>query len=155
MRRAPTTRARGLLGLPDGLGCPLRSPARPARRRARLPGPGHGAARLRRRKPLSKGVARRESRRESGTPDWGAGKDAEVGDERRGKSDKDHNIKDHKRDKPKRTSRKSATGNAANGNDKNDNVEKMKKALQIECLSEEIKTRFNTRLAKLGHYETL
>ena len=39
--------------------------------------------------------------------------------------------------------------------DKNDNVEKMKKALQIDCLSEEIKTRFNTRLVKLGHYETL
>ena len=39
--------------------------------------------------------------------------------------------------------------------DKNDNVEKMKKALQIDCLSEEIKTRFNTRLVKLGHYENL
>ena len=39
--------------------------------------------------------------------------------------------------------------------DKNDNVEKMKKALQIDCLSEEIKTRFNTRLVRLGHYETL
>ena len=39
--------------------------------------------------------------------------------------------------------------------DKKDNVEKMKKALQIDCLSEEIKTRFNTRLVKLGHYETL
>ena len=38
---------------------------------------------------------------------------------------------------------------------KNDNVEKMKKALQIDCLSEEIKTRFNTRLVKLGHYENL
>ena len=39
--------------------------------------------------------------------------------------------------------------------DKKDNVEKMKKALQIDCLSEEIKTRFNTRLVRLGHYETL
>ena len=39
--------------------------------------------------------------------------------------------------------------------DKKDNVEKMKKALQIDCLSEEIKTRFNTRLVKLGHYENL
>lgn len=39
--------------------------------------------------------------------------------------------------------------------DKNNNVEKMKKALEIDCLSEEIKTRINTRLVKLGHYETL
>ncbi len=39
--------------------------------------------------------------------------------------------------------------------DKNDNVKKMKKALEIDCLSEEIKARFNTRLAKLGHYETI
>ena len=31
----------------------------------------------------------------------------------------------------------------------------MKKALEIDCLSEEIKSRFNTRLAKLGHYETI
>ena len=39
--------------------------------------------------------------------------------------------------------------------DKNYNVVKMKKALEIDCLSEEIKARFNTRLAKLGHYETI
>ena len=39
--------------------------------------------------------------------------------------------------------------------DKNDNVIKMKKALEIDCLSEEIKERFNTRLVKLGHYETV
>ena len=39
--------------------------------------------------------------------------------------------------------------------DKNYNVVKMKKALEIDCLSEEIKERFNTRLVKLGHYETL
>jgi len=39
--------------------------------------------------------------------------------------------------------------------DKNDNIEKMKKALEIGCLSEEIKERFNARLVKLGHYETL
>ena len=39
--------------------------------------------------------------------------------------------------------------------DKNDNIVKMKKALEIDYLSEEIKERFNTRLVKLGHYENL
>ena len=36
-----------------------------------------------------------------------------------------------------------------------DNIAKMKKALEIDCLSEEIKTRFTSRLVKLGHYEII
>lgn len=39
--------------------------------------------------------------------------------------------------------------------DKNDNVEKMKAALEIKCLSEEIKDRFCKKLVKLGHYEII
>ena len=39
--------------------------------------------------------------------------------------------------------------------DKNENIDQMKKAMKIECLSEEIKTRLSSRLVKLGHYETL
>ena len=35
------------------------------------------------------------------------------------------------------------------------NVEKMKKAASLACLTDEIKQRFNERLAKLGHYETI
>ena len=35
------------------------------------------------------------------------------------------------------------------------NVEKMKKAVSLACLTDEIKQRFNERLAKLGHYETI
>ena len=35
------------------------------------------------------------------------------------------------------------------------NVEKMKKAASLTCLTDEIKQRFNERLAKLGHYETI
>ena len=33
--------------------------------------------------------------------------------------------------------------------------EKMKKAASLACLTDEIKQRFNERLAKLGHYETI
>ena len=36
-----------------------------------------------------------------------------------------------------------------------DNIAKMKKALEIDCLSEEIKARFTSRLVKLGHYEII
>ena len=39
--------------------------------------------------------------------------------------------------------------------DKNENIDQMKKAMKIECLSEEIKTRLSSRLVKLGHYEIL
>ena len=35
------------------------------------------------------------------------------------------------------------------------NIEKMKKAASLDCLTDEIKQRFNERLAKLGHYETI
>ena len=42
-----------------------------------------------------------------------------------------------------------------NVTDKNDNVEKMKAALEIKCLSEEIKDRFCKKLVKLGHYEII
>ena len=35
------------------------------------------------------------------------------------------------------------------------NVEKMKKAVSLACLTDEIKQRFNERLAKIGHYETI
>ena len=35
------------------------------------------------------------------------------------------------------------------------NIEKMKKAASLVCLTDEIKQRFNERLAKLGHYETI
>ena len=35
------------------------------------------------------------------------------------------------------------------------NIEKMKKAASLEFLTDEIKQRFNERLAKLGHYETI
>ena len=35
------------------------------------------------------------------------------------------------------------------------NIEKMKKAASLACLTDEIKQRFNERLAKLGHYETI
>jgi len=37
--------------------------------------------------------------------------------------------------------------------DKNDNIENLKKAIRIKSLSQEIKTQFNERLVKLGHYE--
>ena len=39
--------------------------------------------------------------------------------------------------------------------DSNNNIEKIKKAVKLDYLSDEIKTRFNVKLAKLGHYETL
>ena len=39
--------------------------------------------------------------------------------------------------------------------DSNDNIEKIKEALDMHYLSDEIKTRFNDKLDKLGHYETL
>ena len=35
------------------------------------------------------------------------------------------------------------------------NIKKMKKATSLDCLTDEIKQRFNERLAKLGHYETI
>ena len=35
------------------------------------------------------------------------------------------------------------------------NIEKMKKAASLAYLTDEIKQRFNERLAKLGHYETI
>ena len=35
------------------------------------------------------------------------------------------------------------------------NIEKMKKAVSLDFLTDEIKQRFNERLAKLGHYETI
>ena len=35
------------------------------------------------------------------------------------------------------------------------NIEKMKKAASLDSLTDEIKQRFNERLAKLGHYETI
>ena len=35
------------------------------------------------------------------------------------------------------------------------NIEKMKKAASLDFLTDEIKQRFNERLAKLGHYETI
>ena len=35
------------------------------------------------------------------------------------------------------------------------NIKKMKKAASLDCLTDEIKQRFNERLAKLGHYETI
>ena len=35
------------------------------------------------------------------------------------------------------------------------NIKKMKKAASLDCLTDEIKQRFNQRLAKLGHYETI
>ena len=35
------------------------------------------------------------------------------------------------------------------------NVEKNEKAASLACLTDEIKQRFNERLAKLGHYETI
>jgi MOSC domain-containing protein YiiM len=39
--------------------------------------------------------------------------------------------------------------------DKDANIEELRRAVKINCLSEEIKTRFNERLVKLGHYETI
>ena len=35
------------------------------------------------------------------------------------------------------------------------NIKKMKRAASLDCLTDEIKQRFNQRLAKLGHYETI
>ena len=35
------------------------------------------------------------------------------------------------------------------------NIKKMKKAVSLDFLTDEIKQRFNERLAKLGHYETI
>lgn len=35
------------------------------------------------------------------------------------------------------------------------NIKNMKKAASLDCLTDEIKQRFNERLAKLGHYETI
>ena len=37
----------------------------------------------------------------------------------------------------------------------NNNVEEMKKANSMSFLSDEIKQRFNERLVKLGHYDTI
>ena len=39
--------------------------------------------------------------------------------------------------------------------DKDENIDQMKKAMKIEHLSDEIKTRLSSRLVKLGHYEIL
>ena len=39
--------------------------------------------------------------------------------------------------------------------DKNDNIDSLKKAMRIKSLSEEIKTEFNKRLVKLGHFENI
>jgi|TARA_B100001059_G_scaffold25522_1_gene20496 MOSC domain-containing protein YiiM len=39
--------------------------------------------------------------------------------------------------------------------DKDVNIEELRRAVKINCLSEEIKTRFNERLAKLGYYENI
>ena len=39
--------------------------------------------------------------------------------------------------------------------DKNDNIDDLKKAIRIKSLSEEIKTEFNKKLVKQGHYENI
>jgi MOSC domain-containing protein YiiM len=39
--------------------------------------------------------------------------------------------------------------------DAKDNIDAMQKALKINCLSEEIKERFSSRLVKLGHYDAI
>ena len=36
-----------------------------------------------------------------------------------------------------------------------ENIDAMQKALKINCLSEEIKERFSSRLVKLGHYDAI